>query len=141
VDLIKLYVKIVSEKKKGAEKDNNIIYHENIPAETSLLLEKLNCAEPIPLAKLFPDVANVVGKDLFTKLIPMTVHEAASYYSEEKAKILRSQSDLANSADDALSKTLDILNISGLLKEVTLSFSSGFLLSILLLLNAFLLPR
>lgn len=122
MDLVKYYGRLILEKKKGAEKDNDIIYHETVPTEGSLTLDKVNCASPLPLIKLFPDVALVVGKDLFSKLIPITVHEAASFYSEEKAKVLRSQVDLVNSADDALAKTLEVLDISGLLKEVRISF-------------------
>ena len=59
-----------------------------------------------------------MGKDLFAKLVPMAVHEAASFYSEEKAKLLRTQVDLVNSADDAVTKTIEVLDIAGLLKEV-----------------------
>jgi len=81
-------------------------------------LDKLNFAEPLPLSKLFPDIQSVVGKELFSKLIPFSVHQAASFYSEEKAKILRAQSELMSAEDDEYFRTLEELGTKNLLDEV-----------------------
>jgi len=70
-----------------------------------------------------PDITGAVGKDLFSKLIPLSVHEAASQYSEEKAKLLRNNSELIQNADNLMKETLDSLEISKLLTEVFFFFS------------------
>ena len=43
-----------------------------------------------------------MGTDIFQRLIPMQVHEAASVYSEEKAKLLRSIMLSVQEKDDDL---------------------------------------
>ena len=43
-----------------------------------------------------------LGKDIFSRLVPMRAYEAASVYSEEKAKLLRSVLSSANEKDEEL---------------------------------------
>ena len=45
---------------------------------------------------------DVVGTDIFSRLVPLEAHEASSLYSEEKAKLLRSIGDEIESKDNEL---------------------------------------
>ena len=61
-----------------------------------MLFSMLSRPEPIPGADLVKPVAfhptdpKNLGTDILARLIPMQAHEAASVFSEEKAKLLRS---------------------------------------------------
>lgn len=75
---------MVEDKLVKAEKDNAIIYLEKVVAEGLL-------AEIKPVSVVEPDlmVTDPTAKDLFTRLIPLSVHLVASEYSEQKAQVLR----------------------------------------------------
>lgn len=72
----------------SAKKDNDFVYHERVPE-----VGALEPIAPVLLAKAqgFDARAKDVlqGDDLFRRLLPLEVHSAASLYSEEKAKLLR----------------------------------------------------
>ncbi|KAF9426909.1 pH-response regulator protein palA/rim20, partial [Podila epigama] len=79
-----------------AEKDNDIIYLEPIPAETTL--EDIGKAEMCK-ATIVPEISNPVplmnehnmllGVPLFSRLVPFAVHQAASVYTERKERIVK----------------------------------------------------
>ncbi|KAJ2550015.1 bck1-like resistance to osmotic shock, partial [Coemansia sp. RSA 1836] len=61
--------------------------------------------------------SNVVGSELFSRLIPMAVHESSSMYSEEKAKMLRAEEDKVNLADGELHDALSFMKIPSSLRR------------------------
>ncbi|KAI7827435.1 BRO1-like domain-containing protein [Gamsiella multidivaricata] len=79
-----------------AEKDNDIIYLEPIPAEASLgAIGKADMSK----ATIIPEISNPVplmnehnmllGVPLFSRLVPFAVHQAASVYTERKERIVK----------------------------------------------------
>ncbi|KAF9171702.1 pH-response regulator protein palA/rim20 [Mortierella sp. AD010] len=79
-----------------AEKDNDIIYLEPIPPETSLTpIVKADMSK----ATVIPEISNPVplmnehnmllGVPLFSRLVPFAVHQAASVYTERKERIVK----------------------------------------------------
>lgn len=79
-----------------AEKDNDIIYLEPIPAEASLaVIGRADMSKPI----IVPEISNPVplmnehnmllGVPLFSRLVPFAVHQAASVYTERKERIVK----------------------------------------------------
>lgn len=104
---------LASEKLKTMERDNDLIYHEVVSA----VFEDLPATEatkPTPLEKLYPDQAvasKVVGRDLFSRVIPLDVHERASMYSEEKAQMLRSEQEKVDIADEELKSALEFMDL------------------------------
>ncbi|KAF8984474.1 pH-response regulator protein palA/rim20 [Entomortierella lignicola] len=78
-----------------AENDNDIIYLEPIPAETSLtpIVKADMCkatvaqeiSNPVPLMN---EHNMLLGVPLFSRLVPFAVHQAASVYTERKERIL-----------------------------------------------------
>nr|XP_057909287.1 tyrosine-protein phosphatase non-receptor type 23 isoform X1 [Doryrhamphus excisus]XP_057909288.1 tyrosine-protein phosphatase non-receptor type 23 isoform X2 [Doryrhamphus excisus] len=100
---------IIGGKFNSAKKDNDFIYHETVPS-----LEKLTSVKGAPLVKALPvnpTDPSVTGPDLFTKLVPMAVHEASSLYSEEKAKLLRDVMAKIDSKNETLEQFMDSLGL------------------------------
>jgi len=114
----KTYLALVTEKKKQAIKDNDIVYQEAVPnADTLEAPEKLCVVKNLNFVDICPgghkEAQGIIGQDIFHRLIPISVHEASSLYSEEKAKILRAEMDRCDNADadfQLLMETEDIAN-------------------------------
>lgn len=66
-------------------KDNNLIYHDMIPNEANLpVIGRAALAKPLQLSK--PASENFM--DIFTKMVPMAVHNALVAYESRKAEIV-----------------------------------------------------
>ena len=116
-------LKMIGDKFVSAVKDNDMIYHDTIPPVQSLApLEKLNAVKVIPFADLLPngqaDIPKIVGPDIFAKLIPMSVHESSSVYSEEKSKLYRNQQKIVKQADDEIDATINSLDILNTMEKI-----------------------
>ncbi|KAK5118501.1 bck1-like resistance to osmotic shock [Meristemomyces frigidus] len=97
-------------------RDNDMIYHQPVPAESNLTsIPKLPAAKAIPVSELYQgqDIARIIGPDIFARIVPMSVTESASLYDEEKAKLVRAEAEVVEGADDELSTSLDYLKLPG----------------------------
>ncbi|KAJ1341162.1 hypothetical protein BSLG_004228 [Batrachochytrium salamandrivorans] len=115
-DMVKSFAKTVAQRMQVSLKDNELIYHASIPDIDALApIDKLNAVKTIPFVDLCAngraDISQIIGPDLFHALIPLSVHESASLYSEEKAKVLRGEQERARNADADLQATFDSLNM------------------------------
>ncbi|KAK4698817.1 hypothetical protein P7C70_g7451, partial [Phenoliferia sp. Uapishka_3] len=114
-ELIKTHLGLVSEARTKAQKDNDLVYNDVVPSEASLpVIEKgKEVAEPIAIHDVYatPDVQKIVGPDLFARLVPLSVHESASMYSEEKAKLVRAEVERADLADGELVAALEYMGL------------------------------
>ncbi|EJD01878.1 BRO1-domain-containing protein [Fomitiporia mediterranea MF3/22] len=113
-ELTKFHLALCTEKKNEAQKDNDLIYNAVVPPiETLPQLDKLQVAKPIPIQEVYsvPDVQKTIGPDIFIKLIPLSVHESASVYSEEKAKLVRAEVERADTAESEKRSCLDALGV------------------------------
>ncbi|PWZ02513.1 BRO1-domain-containing protein [Testicularia cyperi] len=118
--LVSAHVARCTERKDVAVKDNDLIYHDILPSESTLpAVDKLVAATPIAIQEIFaaPEVQRVIGPDLFQNLVPLGVHEKASLYSEEKAKIARAESERHDLANGELQASLEYLNLPASLKK------------------------
>lgn len=110
----KTYQSQTEEKLKSLSRDNDFIYHDLIPSKDSLepavIIKPLDAAKAISLND-HANITEIVGEDIFEKVIPMAVHEKLSLYSEEKAKILRGEIEKNETADTELSSFLEYLNL------------------------------
>ncbi|KZO99027.1 BRO1-domain-containing protein [Calocera viscosa TUFC12733] len=116
IELTKAHLATVTAAREQASKDNDLIYNAVLPSEAALpQLDKLAVATPIPIQEIYAsqDVQAVIGPDFFTRLIPMGVHESASIYSEEKAKLVRSENARVQEADDEAELGLRDLGVIG----------------------------
>ncbi|KUI68208.1 Vacuolar protein-sorting protein BRO1 [Cytospora mali] len=115
----KRHLTTVQEKLKELSKDNDYIYHQNVPAEASLApVAKLPAAKPIPVAELYAgqDIQRITGPDLFSKIVPLAVTESASLYDEEKAKLVRAETERVDMANSEMAASLDYLRLPGALQ-------------------------
>lgn len=121
-ETLKSQLAVITDSKATAQKDNDFIFHKIIPTESQLpAIGKLSLAKPTSLTELYkPDeVQRIIGGDLFVKLVPMSVTQSASMYSEEKAKLLRAEQEKSDVADGELVAALDHLQLPGSLKRFT----------------------
>lgn len=115
----KRHLSTVQEKLKEFSKDNDYIYHQNVPTEASLApVAKLPAAKPIPVAELYAgqDIQRITGPDLFSKIVPLAVTESASLYDEEKAKLVRAETERVDLANGEMAASLDYLRLPGALQ-------------------------
>ncbi|KAI9265997.1 BRO1-like domain-containing protein [Sporodiniella umbellata] len=109
-----------SEKVTLATRDNDMIYHDAVPQESVLVpIDRLKAVKTTPMTELYgPDeIKKVIGADLFSKLIPISIHESASLYSEEKAKLLRSENERCDLAQAELNASLDYMKLPAVLAK------------------------
>ena len=113
-DLTKAHLALCTEKKNEAQRENDLIYNAVLPSPDTLpAIEKTSIATIISIQEVYatPDVQKVIGPDLFGRLIPLSVHESASVYSEEKAKLVRGEVEKADEAEAEVKSTLDSMGI------------------------------
>ena len=97
-------------------KDNDFIYHQPVPNEAALTaVAKLPGAKAIPVSELYQgqDIRRIIGPDIFQRLVPMSVTETASLYDEEKAKLIRAETEKVEMANDEMAAGLDYLKLPG----------------------------
>lgn len=115
----KRHLTTVQEKLKELSKDNDYIYHQTVPPEASLPpVPKLPAAKPIPVSELYAgqDIQRITGPDLFSKIVPLAVTESASLYDEEKAKLVRAETERVDLANSEMAASLDYLRLPGALQ-------------------------
>lgn len=122
------HLAIVSARKAQAVKDNDLIYHDILPTESTLpTIEPMAVAQPMSIQDIYSSAevqkvtgANATGSaanDLFSSLVPLGVHEAASMYSEEKAKLVRQEGERVSDANSQLEAVLESLTLPKGLKK------------------------
>ncbi|KAI0913703.1 ALIX V-shaped domain binding to HIV-domain-containing protein [Ustulina deusta] len=118
-EITKRNLTTIQDKLKSLIKDNDYIYHQPVPAEAALVVvPKLPAAKPIPVNELYAgqDIQRITGPDLFAKIVPFAVTESASLYDEEKAKLVRAETERVDSANSEMAASLDYLRLPGALQ-------------------------
>jgi hypothetical protein len=118
-EITKRHLTNVQEKLAELIKDNDYIYHQMVPAEASLpVIPKLPAAKAIPVSELYAgqDIQRITGPDIFQKIVPMSVTESASLYDEEKAKLVRAETERVEIANGEMAASLDYLRLPGALQ-------------------------
>lgn len=113
-EMTKRHLSNIQEKIGEFTKDNDFIYHQGVPNEASLsAIPKLPAAKAIPVSELYQgqDIQRIIGPDIFQKIVPMAVTESASLYDEEKAKLIRAESEKVEIANDEMAASLDYLKL------------------------------
>ncbi|KIM60503.1 hypothetical protein SCLCIDRAFT_16323 [Scleroderma citrinum Foug A] len=112
----KSHLQLCTERKNEAQRENDLIYNAVVPSADVLPhIEKATVATPISIQEVYgsPDVQKIIGPDIFLRLIPLSVHESASVYSEEKAKLVRKEVENAESAEVEARSALEAMGIQG----------------------------
>jgi predicted transcriptional regulator len=126
----KRHLTTVQDKLKELNKDNDYIYHQQVPAEASVPpVSKLPAAKPIPVSELYAgqDIQRITGPDLFAKIVPLAVTESASLYDEEKAKLVRAETERVDIANGEMAASLDYLRLPGALQIIKGGFDQEIL--------------
>lgn len=128
--LTKRHLSTVTEKLQELAKDNDYIYHQTVPPEASLeQIAKLPASKPIPVSELYAgqDISRITGPDLFAKIVPFSVTESASLYDEEKAKLVRAETEKVDTANGEMAASLDYLRLPGALQVLKGGFDQDIL--------------
>lgn len=128
VHLTKRHLGLVVEKLVGLAKDNDYIYHQNIPSESAIPnIPKMTAAKAIPVQELYQgqEITRIIGPDIFQKIVPMSVTESASLYDEEKAKLVRAETEKVDLANAEMVAALDYLKLPHSLKLLKNGFADG----------------
>ncbi|KAH7910383.1 BRO1-like domain-containing protein [Hygrophoropsis aurantiaca] len=110
----KVHLQLCTDKKSEAQRENDLIYNAVLPSTEALpAIDKATVATPISIQEVYgaPDVQKVIGPDIFLKLVPLSVHESASVYSEEKAKLVRGEVENAESAEVEVRSALEAMGV------------------------------
>jgi len=109
-----------SEKLKQATHDNDMIYSDTVPQESVIQpIDRLKAVKSVSISELYGanEINKVIGPDIFAKLIPLSVHESASMYSEEKAKLVRAETERCDLANGELDASLDYMKLPSALEK------------------------
>lgn len=116
----KHYISLIEDQIKISIKENDFIYHHSIPSnETLNKIKPLDSVKPIAIND-HTGITDIIGSDLFEKIIPLSVHEKLSLYSESKAQILREQlekNDINDKEYESFIEDNNIYKIFGLFKN------------------------
>lgn len=126
----KRHLSTVQAKLTELVKDNDYIYHQPVPPEASVApVPKLPAAKPIPVSELYAgqDIQRITGPDLFAKIVPLAVTESASLYDEEKAKLVRAETERVDSANSEMAASLDYLRLPKALQVLKGGFDQEIL--------------
>lgn len=118
-EITKRHLTNVQEHLTALVKDNDYIYHQTVPAEAALaVIPKLPAAKAIPVSELYAgqDIQRITGPDIFQKIVPMSVTESASLYDEEKAKLIRAETERVETANSEMDASLDYLRLPNALQ-------------------------
>lgn len=129
-ELSKRQLSTVQDKLRESLKDNDFIYHQTVPDEATLApIAKLPASKPIPVSELYAgqDMQRITGPDLFAKIVPMAVTESASLYDEEKAKLVRAETEKVDTANGEMAASLDYLRLPGALQVLKGGFDQDIL--------------
>ncbi|KAF9224881.1 BRO1-domain-containing protein [Gyrodon lividus] len=110
----KSHLQVCTDRKNEAQRENDLIYNAVLPSVDVLPnIDKASVATPITIQEVYgaPDVQKIIGQDIFIKLIPLSVHESASVYSEEKAKLVRKEVENAESAEVEVHSALEAMGV------------------------------
>jgi len=113
-DITRRHLVAVQQKLKELTRENDLIYHDPVPSEASVPpVAKLPAAKPIPVSELYAgqDIQRITGPDLFAKIVPLAVTESASLYDEEKAKLVRAETERVETDNSEMAAALDYLRL------------------------------
>ncbi|ODQ79935.1 hypothetical protein BABINDRAFT_13530 [Babjeviella inositovora NRRL Y-12698] len=119
-ETLKDYNELIHTTLARLEKDNDFVYHAVVPAATSLPeIKPMESAKALPLTQHPVFIAlNLEMRDLFEKIIPLDVHELNSLYSEEKAQLIRDESEAIDVSNEMLASIFEYLNLPKALHEI-----------------------
>lgn len=109
------------------DKENDFIYHARVPPASELeTVKPLEWAKPVTLAEA-PQYVLILAQqpDLFDHILPMAVHELNSVYDEDKAVLVRSESEVVDTADQELQLLLEYLRLPRAMVELRTALRSN----------------
>ncbi|KAF9468112.1 BRO1-like domain-containing protein [Collybia nuda] len=113
-------LEVVQKNLKRAERDNDLIYHHDVPATSTLpAIAAANLVTSIPPPGLVDPVALVGPKPIFGDLVGWGAKEAISIYNDRKQNLVKEKIiDVAREQQDTADEALRILNLPSALEAL-----------------------
>lgn len=113
----------IAKKLTTAKKDNELIYLEAVPS-----IDQLSAVGRAPLSKALPFSSPMSSNfvDLFTKLVPMAVHQAISAYEAQKSNLVNSEIVKLREATHFLNGYVNIVSTFFLIKVLNDSEKNAY---------------
>lgn len=109
-DACKLVQELIQKKQESAEKENNFIFHQPVPSS-----DKLTAVKGASLVKGIPfDVTDneILGMDIFRRLVPLEAYQVASIYTARKDDLIRSVHKRIEEKDLEISEFMSSLQLN-----------------------------
>lgn len=99
-------------KMNAAKKENDFIYHDQVPDISNIAaVQGVNLVNGTGFDVGDPEV---IGEDIFKRIVPIKIHETSSMYSEEKANVLRVVGEKIFHRNAEVDSYMNSLNIDSL---------------------------
>ncbi|CUM64375.1 uncharacterized protein PRCAT00001977001 [Priceomyces carsonii] len=114
LDNFKYQKDAVNIKLTDLNKDNDFIYHDIIPSINTLPeIKPMDSAKVIALTKnsKFNEINEYNYENFLHNVVPITIYELLSYYSEEKSQFLRNELDLVDVSNEEMASALEYMKM------------------------------
>lgn len=123
------FKEMLEDKKRQLTKDNDFIYHDNIPQSVQLeVVKSMDAVKSTSFLQQLEPYMNMVADkcdSLYRGIIPMEIYEKESIYSEEKARLLRNEIDVAETADWEYTSFMEFNNLPKLIHDMEDRYKTG----------------
>lgn len=119
----------LEDKTRQLTKDNDFIYHESVPQNVQLeVVKSMDAAKSTSFSKQLEPYMDIVAEkcdNLYKGIVPMEIYEKESIYSEEKARFLRHEIDVAETADWEYTSFMEFANLTRLIQDMEQKYNNG----------------
>lgn len=123
------FKEMLEDKKRQISKDNDFIYHDAIPQNVQLeVIKPMDAVKCTSFQQQLEPYADVVAEKcdtLFKGIVPMEIYEKESIYSEEKARFLRNEIDVAETANWEYTSFMEFTNLPKYIHDLELRYKAG----------------
>ncbi len=119
MDITQRQLTKVQEKLSELTKDNDYIYHQNVPAEATLpVIPKAPAAKAMTINEFYTvqEMNEFTNLDIFQSIVPLSVTNSSSKYDEKKAELVRAETERVETANSEMAASLDYLRLPGALQ-------------------------
>ncbi|GAV46980.1 hypothetical protein ZYGR_0C00220 [Zygosaccharomyces rouxii] len=119
----------LEDKKRQVTRDNDFIYHDAIPQSVQLeVIKSMDAVKSTSFPGQLEPYVNMVAEKcdtLYQGIVPMEIYEKESIYSEEKARFLRNEIDVAETANWEYTSYMEFTNLPKFITDMEARYKTG----------------
>lgn len=121
---------VLEDKRRQVTKDNDFIYHDTIPQSVQLeVVKPMDAVKSTSFPRQLEPYVDMVAEKcdtLYQGIVPIEIYEKESIYSEEKARFLRNEIDVAESANWEYASFMEFTNLPKYIHDLEIRYKTGF---------------